>query len=42
MANVVDFVIKMQDFASSPLLKIANTGYAAFGKLQESVEKITG
>jgi hypothetical protein len=42
MANIVEFVVKMQDLISGPFQKISSTGSASFNKIQQNVDKLLG
>ena len=42
MADIVQFLVKMQDMVSGPLQKIGQTGELAFGKIQQAVQKLSG
>jgi hypothetical protein len=40
--NIVEFVVKLKDMGSSQLMQIGKTGVNSFGKIQESMDKLTG
>jgi tape measure domain-containing protein len=42
MSNLVEFIVKIRDMASSPMMKIANTGNSSFTKLEQVLNKVTG
>jgi hypothetical protein len=42
VANLVEFIVKMQDLASGPFTKLGQTGTNAFTKIQQGVDKIIG
>ena len=42
MSNIVEFAIRIKDFATGPFQKIAQTGVNSFTKIQQNMDKLAG